>query len=66
MNERIMFVDDDASVLAAYQRTFRNAYAVDVAASAEGALELLAEDGPYAVLVSDMHMPGMDGIQLLN
>ena len=29
------------------------------------ALTLISEKGPYAVIVADMRMPGMDGIQLL-
>jgi CheY-like chemotaxis protein len=33
---------------------------------AEQALKLAADNGPYAVVVSDMRMPGMDGIRLLS
>ena len=31
----------------------------------EGALELIKSAGPYAVIVSDMRMPGMDGAAFL-
>lgn len=65
MSDRILFVDDDPSVLDAYQRTFRKEFTVGVATSGEEALALLERQGPYAVVVSDMQMPGMDGIRLL-
>lgn len=62
---RILFVDDDPNVLAAFQRTLRKQFAFDTALSGTEALAMLQECGPYAVLVADMQMPGMDGIELL-
>ncbi len=65
MSERILCVDDEASILAAYQRALRKVYTVDVALGGEEALARIATEGPYAVVVADMHMPGMDGVQFL-
>jgi response regulator RpfG family c-di-GMP phosphodiesterase len=62
---KILFVDDDPNVLAGFQRTLRKQFAFDTALSGSEALELLRRDGPYAVVVADMRMPGMDGIELL-
>jgi CheY-like chemotaxis protein len=39
---------------------------METALGGELALKLVAENGPYAVVISDMRMPGMDGIQLLS
>ena len=64
MTERILFVDDETRVLQAIQRTLRNEYDIVTADSGSRALELLA-DGDFAVVVSDMQMPEMNGLQLL-
>ena len=61
---RILFVDDEPEILHIFQRRFQNQYAMDVAASGREALQLLEENGPYAVIVSDNRMPKMTGIQL--
>ncbi len=65
MSERILCVDDDPSVLAAFQRGLRRQFHIETAQSGEQALEAVRTHGPYAVIVSDMRMPGMDGVQLL-
>jgi CheY-like chemotaxis protein len=39
---------------------------METALGGEQALKLATDSGPYAVVVSDMRMPGMDGIQLLS
>jgi response regulator RpfG family c-di-GMP phosphodiesterase len=65
MNDMILFVDDDANVLSAYQRQLRKQFSIDTAPGPEQGLEALARRGPYAVVVSDMNMPGMDGVQFL-
>lgn len=64
---RILFVDDDASVLSAMCRTLhhmRGEWHVEVADGGEAALKQLAKQ-PADVLITDMRMPGMDGWQLL-
>ncbi len=62
---RILFVDDDASLLSVYQHALGGRFQLDTAISGEEAIRLMAENGPYAVIVADMRMPCMDGIQLL-
>ena len=65
MSEKILWVDDEPEVLEGFQRTLRKHYRLDTALGGEEGLRNLAEQGPYAVVVSDMRMPGMDGIQFL-
>jgi response regulator RpfG family c-di-GMP phosphodiesterase len=65
MVEKILCVDDEENILQAYQRSLRKDFQIDTAAGGERALELIASSGPYAVIVSDMRMPGMDGVQFL-
>lgn len=62
---KILFVDDDANILAALGRTMRAHFAFDTALGGEEALRLLASNGPYAVVLADMTMPGMSGVELL-
>lgn len=61
---RILLVDDQRIALHSLQRILRPKYQVDTATEAESALALIAAT-PYAVVVSDLHMPGMDGIRFL-
>jgi len=65
MNPRVLLVDDDPNILSAYTRTLRKRFRFDTAQGGEEALALLAGPEPYAVILSDMRMPGMDGIELL-
>lgn len=65
MRAKILCVDDEPNVLEAYQRNLHKQFAVDIAAGAEQALVALALHGPYAVVVSDFRMPGMNGAQFL-
>jgi response regulator RpfG family c-di-GMP phosphodiesterase len=64
-SNRILFVDDDPNLLAALQRNLRKQFVFDTALGAAEALLLVQTDGPYAVVVADMNMPGMNGIELL-
>ena len=63
--QKILCVDDDANILAAYQRNLRQLYKIETALGGEEGLKILAQKGPFAVVVSDLRMPGMDGIQFL-
>jgi CheY-like chemotaxis protein len=66
MAEKILLVDDDSNILDGYRRSLSREFLMETAQGGEQALKLVADNGPYAVLVSDMRMPGMDGIQLLS
>lgn len=63
--ERILLVDDEPNILAAYQRHLNNQFVVETALGGEAALKVLNSHGPFAVVVSDLRMPGMNGIQFL-
>lgn len=65
MKPRILCVDDDANVLAGYQRSLHGRFPIITALSGERGIELLRNDGPFAVVVVDMNMPGMNGIEFL-
>lgn len=61
----VLAVDDEPNILAALRRLFRETgWRILTAGSAEEALVLLSLEPVNAVL-SDMRMPGMDGVQLL-
>ena len=63
---KILFVDDDVNLLKASQRWLRKMFDVDIAQGGKEGLTAIAEKkGPYAVIISDLMMPGMDGFQFL-
>lgn len=66
MVEKVLFVDDEPHVLDAYRRNLRKFYNVQVAEGAHQALEILAKDGAVPVIVSDMQMPEVNGVELLS
>ncbi|MCC7413584.1 MAG: response regulator [Gammaproteobacteria bacterium] len=63
--ERILLVDDEENILNAYRRVLRSRFALEVANGGAAALQICATQGPFAVIVSDMRMPGMSGVELL-
>jgi DNA-binding NtrC family response regulator len=65
MSEKVLFVDDDLNILEAYKRQLRRQFQIDTARGAEEGLSAISTGGPYAVVVSDLRMPGMDGNQFL-
>lgn len=65
MSEKILFVDDEPKILDGIQRQLFGEFDLETAVGADAALERLASGGPFAVVVSDMRMPGMDGVQFL-
>lgn len=62
---RILIVDDDADLLASLRRSLRGRFRIFTAEGSREALALLEEIGPVEVAVSDLKMPGADGIELL-
>jgi len=62
----VLCVDDELSVLAGLSRQLRRHFSVSIAGSGLEALELIrATPGTFAVIVSDMMMPGMNGAEFL-
>src|ERR1051325_10408156 len=63
----VLFVDDDPNVLAGLRRMLRplrTEWTTEFLDGGEKALAYMAEH-PVDVIVTDMRMPGMDGVQLL-
>ncbi|MFZ3341741.1 MAG: HD domain-containing phosphohydrolase [Terriglobales bacterium] len=65
MLENILMVDDESNVLTAYEHLMHKDFKIDTAVGGAAALRALETKGPYAIVVSDMRMPDMDGVQLL-
>ncbi len=60
----ILIVDDDKNTREGLQRALRSRYEVRLAENATRAMEALSDDA-VDVMLSDMRMPGMDGLELL-
>ncbi len=65
MSERILFVDDDVRVVSALQRSLYRSYEIEITGGPEDALAAIAESAGFAVVVSDLRMPGMAGTDFL-
>jgi response regulator RpfG family c-di-GMP phosphodiesterase len=66
MMDKILFVDDESSVLSGYQRVLHREFEVSIALGGEQGLASIRTNGPFAVVISDMRMPGMNGAQFLS
>ncbi len=63
---RVLFVDDDESVRRAFTRSMSaRGYEVVLASSAEEALRTADHQGPFPVVVTDLNLPGLDGVELI-
>ena len=62
---QILVVDDEVGMVTLLRNYLtREGYAVTTAPSAEVALQILEEHG-IAVVLTDLHMPGMGGMELV-
>ncbi len=64
-NAKILLVDDEPKHLSALRRQLARKYDVSTATGGDDALLALESEGPFSVVVSDMRMPLMDGIEFL-
>ncbi len=65
MDERLLIVEDEETLRESLKRVFqREGYQVEAVGSAEPALELF-EEGFYDLIISDIILPGITGIELL-
>jgi len=63
---KVLCVDDEPYVVEGLALHLRRTYQVLVATSGRAGLEEIAKQGPFAVVLSDMGMPGMDGAAFLS
>lgn len=62
---RILVVDDHAALLGEIEQYLANAgHHVTAAESAEQAMQMVASNRDYEVVVTDISMPGMNGIEM--
>ena len=66
MSNKVLCVDDDANILTGITRNLRKQFDIDTAVGSLAALKMIEKECPYAVIVSDMQMPGMSGVEFLN
>lgn len=65
MSDRVLFVDDDPKILAAFQRQLRKKVTIETVESGAEGLEVLRRNGPFSVVITDYCMPSMNGIEFL-
>lgn len=65
MNKNVLFVDDESNVLDGIKRQLRKNFSITTALGPEEGLRVVRGDLSFAVIVSDMRMPGKDGSQFL-
>jgi DNA-binding NtrC family response regulator len=61
----ILVVDDDRNTREGLQRALQRHYEVRMAEGADAALAILAQEPDVALMLSDLRMPGVDGLGLL-
>ena len=65
-NNKILLVDDEESIVKSLQQDFKQeGYEITIALSGEEAIEKL-RDQQFDMVLSDLAMPGVDGIAVLN
>ena len=65
MSSKILFVDDDVAVLDSFRRLLGREVEMETAVGGASGLDIIANLGPFAVVISDMRMPEMDGAHFL-
>ncbi len=65
MENRILFVDDEKNILETFKRNLSRKFDVDTALGPKEALARIKAGGRFAVVVSDLKMPVMNGVELL-
>ncbi|MFW6147707.1 MAG: HD domain-containing phosphohydrolase [Thermodesulfobacteriota bacterium] len=66
MNRKILIVDDEQNLLDSLKRQLRKRFDMETALGSEEGIRTIAARGPFAVIVSDLRMPFMDGIEFLS
>jgi response regulator RpfG family c-di-GMP phosphodiesterase len=62
----ILLVDDDENLLSSFERNFRQNFTVLTSSSGKEGLKRIKENSNISLVISDMNMPEMDGVEFLS
>ncbi len=62
---KVLMVDDEPNILSGYRRTIGRSHNLVIAEGGEAGLLALKESNDFHVVVTDMRMPEMDGLEFL-
>ena len=66
MNNKILCVDDEESILRGFKLNLRKDFDVHLASNGVEGLDVFEQEKDFAVVLSDMRMPEMDGATMLS
>ena len=66
MNNKILCVDDEESILKGFQLNLRKGFELHLASNGIEGLEVFEREKGFALVLSDMRMPEMDGATMLS
>ena len=65
MNHKILCVDDEEAILRGFKLNLRNRFDLHFASDGVEGLKIFQDVGGFAVVLSDMRMPRMNGAEML-
>jgi CheY-like chemotaxis protein len=66
VNNKILCVDDEESILRGFKLNLRDKFDLHLASDGREGFELFQREGGFAVVLSDMRMPHMNGAEMLS
>ena len=65
-NTKVLYVDDEANLLASFSSLMRReGYRIHTLSDSTAIKGELEKEGPFALVISDQRMPGLDGVAVL-
>lgn len=65
LTKQVLFVDDDQHLLESFTRNLHSEFTIETAPGGKEGLATIHLFGPFAVVISDMRMPGLNGAEFL-
>lgn len=65
MANQVLLVDDDPQILDSYKSMLRRQFRIETACGSKEGLAAIHLLGPFAIVIADMHLDGLDGAEFL-